>query len=78
MTLRVCIEKIMLIIHIRSLDEGILARRVYEEQKTQKWPRLASETALFCQILCIEDCNVTTMSKALYRQIVVKACHRKN
>ena len=35
MSLRVWVEKIMLIIHIRSLDEGTLARRVYEEQKTR-------------------------------------------
>ena len=67
----------MLIIHIRSLDEGTLARRVYEEQKTQEWPGLAAETASFCQILGIEDCNETTMSKTLHRKIIMKACHRK-
>ena len=78
MSLRVWIEKIMLIIHIRNMDIDTLARRVYEEQKVQKWPGLATETASFCQILGIEDCNLTKLSKALYRQILVKACHSKN
>ena len=78
MSLRVWVEKIMLIIHIRSMDEGSLARRVYEEQKNQNWPGLASETTLFCQELNIEDCNVTNKTKTLYRKTVVQACHKKN
>ena len=78
MSLRVWIEKIMLIFHIRSMDIKTLARRIYEEQKVQKWPGLAYETAAFCQILDIEDCNITQQSKTVYRQIVVKACHKQN
>ena len=78
MSLRVWIEKIMLIIHIRSMDEGSLARRVYEEQKNQNWPGLASETALYCQQLNIEDCNLTKNYKISYRKYLIKACHRKN
>ena len=41
----------------------------------QKWPGLA---ATFCQILDIEDCNVTQLSKAVYRQVLVKSCHKRN
>ena len=78
MSLRVWIEKIMLIIHIRNMDNNTLARRIYEEQKIQKLPGLATETASFCQILGIEDCNISTMSKALCRKVLVKACHKKN
>ena len=78
MSLRVWVEKIMFIIHIRSMDEGSLARRVYEEQKNKNWPGLASENALFCQKLNIEDCNVTNITKTLYRKTVVQACHKKN
>ena len=78
MSLRVWVEKIMFIIHIRSMDKDSLARRVYEEQKNQKWPGLASETVLFCQMLNIEDCNVTNITKTLYRNTVVQACHKKN
>ena len=76
--LRVWIEKVMLIIHIRSLDENALARRVYEEQKKNSWPGLASETSLLCQTLSIEDCNLTKLGKTSYRKILLPACHKKN
>jgi hypothetical protein len=33
MELRVWVEKLMLVLHIRNLGEGTLARIVYEEQK---------------------------------------------
>ena len=77
MSLRVWIEKIMLVIHIKSMDTNTLARRIYEEQKSQKWPGLANETATYCQLLDIEDCNVTQLSKTVYRKILVKSCHKK-
>ena len=78
MSLRVWIEKFMLIIHIKIVDENSLARRIYEEQRVQKWPGLAFETETFCEILDIKDCNVTQLSKTVYRQILVKACHKRN
>ena len=74
---RVLIEKIMLIIHIRNMDINTLARRVYEEQKVKKLPGLATETASSCQVLGNDECSLTTLSKALYIQILVKACHSK-
>ena len=59
------------------MDTNTLARRIYEEQKSQKWPGLAYETAKYCQLLDIEDCNVTQLSKSVYRKILVKSCHKK-
>ena len=35
MTMRVWLEKVMLVRHIRNLGEDILARKIYEEQKAQ-------------------------------------------
>ena len=35
MGLRVQIEKLLLVLHIRSLDEETLAGKIYEEQKQQ-------------------------------------------
>ena len=78
MGLRVKIEKVMMIMHIRSLDEKALARMIYEEQKHQNWPGLASETAIICQELQVEDCNTTNMAKPAYRQKVIQACHIMN
>ena len=36
MRMRVWIEKVMLVRHLRSLDTSSLARRIYEEQKEKK------------------------------------------
>ena len=78
MSIRVWREKLMMIIHIRDLDQDSLANRVYEEQKAKQWPGLAQETKIICEQLGIEDCNTTALAKADYRKIVTAACHRKN
>ena len=63
MGLRVKIEKFMIILHFRSLDENTLARRDYEEQRRKNWPWSAAETEIICQELQIEEFNITTLSK---------------
>ena len=78
MGLRVWKEKILLVIHIRSLGEETLAYRVYMQQKENKWPGLFKETTDICAELQIEDCNYTTLSKSKYKNLVQEACHRKN
>ena len=55
MSLRVKIEKVMLVVYIRNLEGTTLARRIYEEQK----PGLA-ETSTICQYLHI-DYNQTNI-----------------
>jgi hypothetical protein len=55
MGLRVKIEQIKLVIHIRSLGAETLARMVYDEQKVNGWPGLPKETAKACEELRIED-----------------------
>ena len=78
MGLRVALEKIMMIHHIRSLGENSIARKVYEEQKSKNWPGLAKETALICEELKIENVNETLIPKNEYRKIVMKACQMKD
>ena len=63
MTMRVWVEKIMLVHHLRSLDPDSLASRVYEEQKAKGWPGLAKETAEICRQIGIEDCNEDNIQK---------------
>ena len=55
MKLRIYLEKIMMIIHLRSLDKETLANQIYEEQKSNKWPGLYEETRVICEELQIED-----------------------
>ena len=76
--LRIWIEKIMLVFHIRSLDSDTLANRVYIEQKEKGWPGLYQETSSICKQLDIEDVNNTRLCKTKYKSILIEACHRKN
>ena len=63
MGLRIWIQKALLVLHIRSLDEDSLAARVYKEQNAQNWPGLVQETKYICRELQIEDCNTTLIIK---------------
>ena len=78
MSLRIWREKIMMVIHLRSLDKTTLARRIYEEQKVNGWPGLAKETKDICIKLRIEDCNITQLGKIKYKEYVTEACHILN
>ena len=78
MGLRVWIEKAMLVLHVRKLEEGSLARRVYEEQVTKEWPGLAQEVDQICRELGVESALTTKMSKKVYRSKLISACHTKN
>lgn len=68
----------MLAFHIRTLDKNSLARKVYDEQKQNKWPGLVDETKQICEKLDIESVHTTKLSKSVYRKIVTRACHKEN
>ena len=76
--MRVKREKVLMVIHLRSLDKNTLERQVYEEQKINSWPGLASETRKICEELGIEDCNSTEQNKAIYKKNIISACHKNN
>ena len=78
MSLRIKIEKILLIFHIRSLKEDTLAYRIYKEQIIQNWPGLARETKQICSDLGIEDCNSTSLNKVQFKKLLLQSCHRTN
>ena len=78
MGLRVMMEKLMLVLYIRNLEEDLFARRIYEEQIKHDWPGLAKEARIICEELNIEDVNITKEGKMIYRKIVLSACHQKN
>ena len=78
MGLRIWIEKLMLVLHMRRLDDKTLARKIYEEQVAKQWPGLAKEAVEICQELCVESVHSTELGSKAYRAIVAKACHKKN
>ena len=78
MKLRIWKEKLMMILHLRSLKESSLANKVYKEQVAKGWPGLAEETKEICKQLGVEDCNNTTMSKKEYKKLIVDAINKKD
>ena len=73
-SLRVWKQKILLVHHIRSLDDTSLAKMMYIEQVRNKWPGLAKEAEDLCIKLKIEDVNTTSKTKIAYAKEVNKAC----
>ena len=63
-------EKLMLVLHLRSLDEDSLARRFYEEQKANNWPGLVKEAQEICQKLDIECVTATGLDAKNFRKVV--------
>ena len=78
MELRVWREKLMLMLHIRRLDEQTLANKIYREQRKNKWPGLAEETEKICAWLEGQCVHTTELDVQSYRDLVTKACHKKN
>ena len=65
MKFRIYIEKVLIVLHVRSLDKESLANRIYLKQIDENWPGLAKETKNICLELDIEDCNLTLLSKKI-------------
>ena len=78
MELRIFIEMTMLVLHIRGLKEDTLAKKIYYEQRLINLPGLACFSKQICELLDIEDCNITNISKTRYRILVTRACHVVN
>ena len=77
MVLRVWTEKIMLVRHVRGLGADTLAHQVYQEQRVNKWPGLARETAVICEKLGIQDCNTVNLENwtvKQYRRMITESC----
>ena len=77
MKFRVWIEKAMLILHIRGLDESALAFKIWKEQRYHGWPGLAEEVTLICEHLGVPDINETNIEdikKKEVRKMLNEAC----
>ena len=78
MKIRIWIEKLMLVMYIRNLEGGSLAKLIYKEQKSKNWPGLVEETKNICEKLKIENVHETKLCTKEYRKIVIEACHLEN
>ena len=73
MPLRVKQQKVMMVKHIRELEDDSLAKLVYQEQVRNNWPGLAAEAAEICKELYIEDVNETKKGKQEFSKEVKEA-----
>ena len=71
-------EKLMLVHHLRHLDERTLARQTYNEQVANKWPGLAAEASIICERLKLDNVNNTEWSKTQYKNLTNKALQRED
>ena len=78
MGIRVMEHKVLLVLHLRYLDQESLAHKVYLEQLAMGWPGLSTEVEEICLQLSIENVNTTKYNKYEYKQILSRACHVKN
>jgi hypothetical protein len=78
MELRVWVEKVMMIIHIKGLKEDSLAQKMWREQRAFSWPGLANECKEIYSVLGTEDANVTLIDRHKYRKYTIKACYTLN
>ena len=65
-------------LHLRGLGEESLARRTYEEQKSNKWSGLVGETEETCKKLGIENVHSTSLGAKTYRKLLTKALPKEN
>ena len=73
-SLQVWKQKILLIHHIKRLEDTALAKMMYKEQVRNNWPGLAKEAEDLCVKLNIENVNTTSKSKTVYIKELKVAC----
>ena len=71
-------EKLMLLFHIRHLDETSLANRIYLQQLKYGWTGPVKEGKEICQELGIPDVSVVQATKQEFKVMVKEACRLKD
>ena len=69
---RVWKEKCLLLIRIKALPDGSLAKIVYEEAESRGWPGLGKEVRQICQSLGLPDINKHNVSKTDVKKAIQK------
>ena len=71
---RIWETKCLLLLQIQGLEDGSLAKAVYQEAELRKWPGLGNEVRQICQAIGIPDINIHFMRKKDI-QIAIKKSH---
>ena len=78
---RIWVEKTMMILHLRGLEESSMASRIWKEQRTWGWPGLCREVTEICEALEVMDTNdmeFEEKEKKHIRKTITRACREKD
>ena len=81
MKYRIWVEKTMMILHLRGLEESSMASRIWKEQRTWGWPGLSKEVTEICEDLDVTDTNEMDFEeseKKIIRKTIKEACRDKD
>ena len=81
MKFRIWIEKVLMIHHLRGLEETALASNIWSEQREKDWPGLVKEVRSICEILEIDDINEMELEHVNIKNLraeVTEACKMRN
>ena len=78
MKLRIWKKKLMFLHHISGLKEDVLAKKVWEQQKTRNWPGLVAEGQAIFKELGLDEEGMQECSKLEWRMKVGEAFAAKD
>ena len=67
---RIWLEKCLMLIRIKNLKDGSLAKNILEEGDMNDWPGLSQEVQLICQEIGIPDINCTEVAKTDIKEAI--------
>ena len=67
-------EKLLLVFHIRNLEETALAKQIYTQQLKFDWDGPVKECRQFCVELGIPDVTQVQATKQQFKAMVNEAC----
>ena len=70
---RIWEEKCLLLLRIQNLEEGSLAKYIYQEAEDKGWPGLGKEVREICQELKIPDLNKYRLAKKEIQRAIEKS-----
>ena len=72
---RIWEAKCLLLLQIQGLEDGSLAKAVYQEAELRKWPGLGREVREICKEIGIPDINTHIMKKKDIQTALKKSHH---
>ena len=70
---RIWEQKCLLLIRVKNLEEGSLAKKMYEQAEDQGWPGLGRDVQEICNPINIPNMNTNIISKSDLQKAIYKS-----